>query len=62
MAAKRGLGKGLNALISEGSELLQEKPAGENDRNGVVMVDIYQVEPDRAQPRGESHRRRHEPV
>lgn len=51
MAAKRGLGKGLNALISEGSELLQEKPAGENDRNGVVMVDIYQVEPDRAQPR-----------
>ena len=57
---KRGLGRGLSALMGGGgSEVLQvtkDKPV-ENDQadhkrtEGVCWIDIYQVEPDRAQPR-----------
>ncbi len=53
MAAKRGLGKGLNALITEGSELLKEQTSKPEEKRGVIMADIYQVEPDRDQPRKE---------
>lgn len=57
---KRGLGRGLSALMGSGeSEALQvtkDKPAenAQTDHKrteGVCWVDIYQVEPDRAQPR-----------
>ena len=53
---KRGLGKGLDALIGPDLEEI-EKQLHESNREGdasdnpVMMVDIYQVEPDREQPR-----------
>lgn len=54
MAVKRGLGKGLNALIVQGSEeILKEQPPQEESKAGVKIVDIYLVEPDREQPRKE---------
>lgn len=58
---KRGLGRGLNALIGAASETSTTGPKEEQrtsdstetsmNRSGVLMLDIYQVEPDRSQPR-----------
>ena len=54
MAVKRGLGKGLNALIVQGSEeILKEQTPQEDSKTGIKTVDIYSVEPDREQPRKE---------
>ncbi len=53
---KRGLGKGLDALIGPDLEEIEKQPhesnrEGDASDNPVMMVDIYQVEPDREQPR-----------
>ena len=49
-ARKTGLGRGVNSLIPEGSRLLTED-FRETAEKTVTMLDIYQVEPDRGQPR-----------
>ncbi len=52
---KRGLGKGLDALIVQGSEVFEEEKVAvqEEVKDGIIMMDIYKVEPDREQPRKE---------
>ncbi len=46
MASKRGLGKGLSALITDDleEEIIKQK-------NGIIQVGIHKVEPNREQPR-----------
>ena len=57
MAAKKGLGKGLDSLIpkTEPKKTTAERDAGENpyaeQAQGAVMLDISRVEPNRDQPR-----------
>ncbi len=46
MLAKKGLGKGIGALIQATSEQLEE-----SSKAGVVMVDINKIEPNKNQPR-----------
>lgn len=53
---KRGLGKGLDALIGPDLEDIEKQPGELNSEGGasdnpIMMIDIYQVEPDREQPR-----------
>lgn len=54
---KRGLGRGLSALMGNDTEAVAAPQREEQKNNeiekkdGVQLVDIYQVEPDRAQPR-----------
>lgn len=48
MAAKKGLGKGLNALISNSKEAV---PVDENVSRETLMMNINQIEPNRLQPR-----------
>lgn len=49
---KKGLGRGLDSLITAGSDLLNSE-AKEVIEKAVTTVDIYSVEPDRDQPRKE---------
>ena len=49
---KKGLGRGLDSLITAGSDLLNSE-AKEVVEKAVTTVDIYSVEPDRDQPRKE---------
>ena len=52
MAAKRGLGKGLDAMIPAKKTVTKSKPVVENHVEGqVVNVNITKVEPNRNQPR-----------
>lgn len=52
MAAKKGLGKGLDSLITNKVEKpIEVKPAGKVDENGAVLMNINKVEPNREQPR-----------
>ncbi|MBE5825364.1 MAG: ParB/RepB/Spo0J family partition protein [Butyrivibrio sp.] len=52
MAAKRGLGKGLDAMIPAKKTVAKSKPVVENHVEGqVVNVNITKVEPNRNQPR-----------
>lgn len=52
MAAKRGLGKGLDAMIPAKKTVAKSKPVVENHVEGqVVNVNITRVEPNRNQPR-----------
>lgn len=57
MAAKKGLGKGLDSLIpkTEPKKTTAERDGGENpsaeQAQGAVMLDISRVEPNRDQPR-----------
>ncbi|MDO5392753.1 MAG: ParB/RepB/Spo0J family partition protein [Eubacteriales bacterium] len=55
MAAKRGLGKGLDSLIPTNKMIEPIKPAAqeeqENKKEGVLSVKITKVEPNREQPR-----------
>lgn len=53
MAAKKGLGKGLDSLITNKVEKPAEvKSAGKADsENGAVLMNINKVEPNREQPR-----------
>lgn len=57
MAAKKGLGKGLDSLIPKTEPKIspEAKSAGENpakeQAQGAVMIDIKKVEPNRNQPR-----------
>lgn len=54
---KRGLGRGLSALMGNDAEVMAASEKEEQKINiiekkdGVQLLDIYQVEPDRAQPR-----------
>lgn len=48
MALKKGLGRGLEALISTGPD---EVEVQDQDRSGVVEVDILKIEPNSRQPR-----------
>ena len=49
---KRGLGKGLGALISEAEYSDEEYAKRENNtKNSVIMVDINRIEPNKQQPR-----------
>ena len=51
MAAKKGLGKGLDSLIKPSAEIIEnEKPKSEHAAD-AVMMDIKKVEPNREQPR-----------
>lgn len=45
MSLRKGLGRGLGALISEDEEILSE------DLSGVIEVDINKLEPNKEQPR-----------
>jgi ParB family chromosome partitioning protein len=47
---KKGLGRGLGALIS-GAEINLDEYREAEKKNGVLMVDINRIEPNRAQPR-----------
>ncbi len=52
--AKRGLGKGINSLIPTDYNLKNNETVGNSesaDENGVIMVKISKVEPDKDQPR-----------
>jgi len=53
MAAKKGLGKGLDSLITNKVEKpVESKSAGKVDNeNGAVLMNINKVEPNREQPR-----------
>ena len=53
MAAKRGLGKGLDSLITPKAPVqVQAAPAGaDTGKDGVVYVSVNEVEPNRSQPR-----------
>ena len=52
MAAKKGLGKGLDSLITNKVEKpVETKSAGKVDENGAVLMNINKVEPNREQPR-----------
>ena len=54
MAAKKGLGKGLDSLISDKvnkpAATVVEKPKSEHAADAIIM-DINKVEPNREQPR-----------
>lgn len=47
---KKGLGKGLGALISENTNI-EEIKNGEENKSGVIEIDINKVEPGKGQPR-----------
>ncbi|MDR1001001.1 MAG: ParB/RepB/Spo0J family partition protein [Clostridiales bacterium] len=49
-ALKKGLGRGLGALIS-GAEISLDEYRESETKNGVLMVDINRIEPNRVQPR-----------
>ena len=52
MAAKKGLGKGLDSLIINKVEKpVEVKATGKADENGAVLMNINKVEPNREQPR-----------
>ncbi|MCR4908430.1 MAG: ParB/RepB/Spo0J family partition protein [Lachnospiraceae bacterium] len=54
MAAKRGLGKGINSLIPTDYNLNKNETIGKTEsanENGLIMVKISKVEPDKNQPR-----------
>ena len=52
MAAKKGLGKGLDSLITNKVEKpVEVKSVGKADENGAVLMNINKVEPNREQPR-----------
>lgn len=50
---KRGLGRGLNALINTGSDIEVKEKSKDNNDNKEVFVNISLVEPNRNQPRKE---------
>lgn len=50
---KRGLGRGLNALINTGTDTESKENAKENNEYKEVFVNISLVEPNRNQPRKE---------
>lgn len=49
MSAKKGLGKGLDALITQGHT--PELPDSTTVMSGIIEIDINKVEPNRQQPR-----------
>ena len=52
MAVKKGLGKGLDSLITTKVEKpVEVKVEGKVDENGAVLMNINKVEPNREQPR-----------
>ena len=52
MAVKKGLGKGLDSLITNKVEKpVESKVEGRADSNGAVLMNINKVEPNREQPR-----------
>lgn len=52
MAVKKGLGKGLDSLITTKVEKpVEAKVEGKVDENGAVLMNINKVEPNREQPR-----------
>lgn len=54
MALKKGLGRGLDSLIINNNPLFDSTDETDTgNKTGVLMVDIYKVEPDRQQPRKE---------
>lgn len=50
---KRGLGRGLNALINTGPDIEVKEKSKDNSDNKEVFVNISLVEPNRNQPRKE---------
>ena len=50
---KRGLGRGLNALINTGPDIEVKEKSKDNNNNKEVFVNISLVEPNRNQPRKE---------
>ena len=50
---KRGLGRGLNALINKGPDIEVKEKSKDNSDNKEVFVNISLVEPNRNQPRKE---------
>lgn len=50
MAVKKGLGKGLDSLITNKVEKTTDIKTGDNE-NGAVLMNINKVEPNREQPR-----------
>ena len=50
---KRGLGRGLNALINTGTDTESKENTKENNEYKEVFVNISLVEPNRNQPRKE---------
>ena len=52
MASKRGLGKGLSALITDNTNIQQISKQDINDNsNGVITIQLNKIEPNREQPR-----------
>ncbi len=51
MAAKKGLGKGLDSLITNKVEKPVESKVNIDKENGAVLMNINKVEPNREQPR-----------
>ena len=50
---KRGLGRGLNALINTGPDIEVKEKSKDNNNNKEVFINISLVEPNRNQPRKE---------
>ena len=51
MAVKKGLGKGLDSLITTKVEKPVEMSANVENANGAILMNINKVEPNREQPR-----------
>lgn len=51
MASRKGLGKGLSALISENVNKNESETDKQTNANGIIKLNINDIEPNREQPR-----------
>lgn len=51
MASRKGLGKGLSALISENVNKNESESDKQTNANGIIKLNINDIEPNREQPR-----------